>query len=98
MIYIKIYYDVATGLNWSIIALIDRDWRGNLLFAFTARVDTSSFVQAEAQALRWAIELVHNIIWTMSVSKETARPAFKLNPKLIKPPLRTLATFWRNQL
>lgn len=28
----------------------------------------------------------------MSVSKETARPAFKLNPKLIKPPLRTLAT------
>ena len=59
MIYIKINCDVATGLNWSVIALIARDWRGNLLFAFRARVDTSSLVQAEAQALRWAIELVH---------------------------------------
>ena len=35
--------------------MIARDWRGNLVFAYSIKVNTNVLVQAKAKALRWAI-------------------------------------------
>ena len=38
---IKINYDAAVGVEDSAVALIARDWRGNLVFSFSYKVNTS---------------------------------------------------------
>ena len=63
----KINCDVAVFENYAMISAMARDWRGFLVFAQAIRVNTNSPVQAEAEALRWAIRLaishnLHNVI------------------------------------
>ena len=55
---VKINVDVAIGLFHSFLALVARDWRGDLVFACSKKAKTTFPLQAEAEAVRWAITLV----------------------------------------
>ena len=50
----KINCDAAVGSDKSFIAIVARDWRGELVFAYTKQVETNVPVQAEAEAINWA--------------------------------------------
>ena len=52
---LKLNYDAAVGDLSSCIAVVARDWRGKLMFACPKRVNTNVPVQAEANAILWAI-------------------------------------------
>ena len=56
----KINCDAAVGKFDSAIAMIARDWRGNLVFACSIKVNTNIPVQVEAEALRWAVSTAMN--------------------------------------
>ena len=51
---IKINCDAAEGSNHSFIALVSRNWRGDLVFALSKRVEANFPLQAEAEAIKWA--------------------------------------------
>jgi hypothetical protein len=50
----KINCDAAVGHHYSSIAAVARDWRGNMIFAFTRKVNTIIPPQAEVEAIIWA--------------------------------------------
>ena len=54
---IKINVDVAVGPCFSAIAIVMRDWRKELVFVGSMKVNTIVPLQAEAEAVRWAISL-----------------------------------------
>jgi hypothetical protein len=43
--------DVAVGSKNAVLAIVAWDWRGNLVFGFSNKVDTNILVQAEAEAI-----------------------------------------------
>ena len=45
---VKINCDAAVGLDHSFIAIVARDWRGDLIFSMSKRVETNLPIQAEA--------------------------------------------------
>ena len=51
----KINCDAAVGKNHSVLSIIARDWRGNLVFAHSKKAYTNVPVQAKAETLHWAI-------------------------------------------
>ncbi|XP_065618736.1 uncharacterized protein LOC112008563 [Quercus suber] len=53
----KINVDAAIGPLFSSIAAVARDWRGRLVFACSQKVNTTFPLQAEAEAVRWALVL-----------------------------------------
>ncbi len=53
--YLKINCDAATNHNHSVLSIVARDWRGNLVFAHSKKAYTNISVQAEAETIRWAI-------------------------------------------
>ena len=53
----KIKVDATIGPYFSSIAAVVRDWRGELLFADTMKVNTTLPLQAEAEAIKWALSL-----------------------------------------
>ena len=57
VVVIKINYDAAVGRHFSSIATIARDWRGNMFFALSRKVNTIIPLQAEAEAILWAGQL-----------------------------------------
>ena len=54
---IKINVDAAVGPRFSAIAVVMRDWRGELVFAGSMKVNTTLPLQVEAEAVIWAISL-----------------------------------------
>jgi ribonuclease HI len=52
--YIKFNTDAAVGLSSSSIAVVARNWRGEVVLALSKRVNTTIPLQAEAEALLWA--------------------------------------------
>ena len=58
---IKINVDVACNIESSSIAAVDRDWRGEMVFAYSKRVNTTLPLQAEAEAIIWALNLAANL-------------------------------------
>ena len=54
---VKINVDVAIGAFHSSLALVARDWKGDLVFACSKKVKTIFPLHAEAEAVRWAISL-----------------------------------------
>uniref|UniRef100_A0A2N9FKR8 Reverse transcriptase zinc-binding domain-containing protein n=1 Tax=Fagus sylvatica TaxID=28930 RepID=A0A2N9FKR8_FAGSY len=54
----KINCDVAVGYHFSSIAVVARDWRENMVFAFTRKVNTIIPLQVEVEAIIWAGHLV----------------------------------------
>ena len=58
---IKINVDVAfMDGNYS-IAVVARDWRGEVVFACAKRVYSNLPLQAEAEAIKWALSLAKSI-------------------------------------
>jgi hypothetical protein len=55
--FIKINCDVVVRSHFSSIVVVARDWRENLVFAFSKKVNTIIPLQAEAEALLWAGQL-----------------------------------------
>ena len=51
-------YDAVIGDSSSTIEVIAKDWRGLLVFAVSRKVDTNTPIQAEAEAILWAMNLV----------------------------------------
>ena len=49
--YIKFNTDAAVGLSSSSIAVVARNWRGEVVLALSKRVNTTIPLQAEAEAL-----------------------------------------------
>ena len=58
---LKINVDAAVGPSFFVIAVVTRDWRGNVVFAGSRRVNTTFPLQAEAEAVRWALALVPDL-------------------------------------
>ncbi|XP_030963966.1 uncharacterized protein LOC115985138 [Quercus lobata] len=58
---IKVNVDVAYNTEKSSIAAIARDWRGGVVFACSKRVNTTLPLQAEAEAIIWALNLAANL-------------------------------------
>ena len=50
--------DAAVGKFDLAIAMIARDWRGNLVFAYSIKVNTNIPVQVEAKTLRLVVSTV----------------------------------------
>ena len=42
------------------IAMISKDWRGNLVFACSIKVNTNIPIQVEAKALKWTVSTAMN--------------------------------------
>jgi len=55
---IKINVDAAVGQSYSVLAVVAKDWRGDLLFACSNKANTNSPLQAEVEALRWTVSLI----------------------------------------
>ena len=53
----KINVDVAVRPCFSSIAAVVRDWRGELVFAGAMKVNTTFPLQAEVEAIKWALSL-----------------------------------------
>ena len=51
---VKINCDAAVGSDHSFIAIMVRDWRGDLIFSMSKRVETNLPIQAEAEAINLA--------------------------------------------
>ena len=54
---IKINVDATVGHSYSVLAVVVRDLRGDLIFACSNKANTYSPLQTKAEALRWAISL-----------------------------------------
>ena len=48
---VKINCDAAVGLGHSLIVIVARDWRGDLIFSMSKWVETNLPIQAEAEAI-----------------------------------------------
>jgi len=58
---IKINVDAAFKDGGSSIAIVVRDWRGEVIFACAKRVYTNLPLQAEAEAIKWALSLTKRL-------------------------------------
>ncbi|KAL0013555.1 hypothetical protein SO802_000624 [Lithocarpus litseifolius] len=58
---IKINVDAACNIESSSIATVARDWRGEVVFACSKRVNTTLPLQAKAEAINWALNLAANL-------------------------------------
>ena len=58
---LKINVDAAVGPRFSVIATVTGDWRGKVVFAGSRKVNTTIPLQAEAEAVRWALSLVSDL-------------------------------------
>ncbi len=57
----KLNCDAAMGYDFSTIAIVARDWRGIVVLALTKKVNTTIPLQAEAEALAWAVLVVADL-------------------------------------
>ena len=51
---VKINCDAVVGLDHSLIAIVARDWRGDLIFSMSKQLETNLPIQAEAEAINLA--------------------------------------------
>ena len=58
---LKINLDAMVGPRFSIIVVVTRVWRGKVVFAGSRKVNTTIPLQAEAEAVRWALSLVSDL-------------------------------------
>ena len=58
----KINCNATIGKDYSVIAIVARDWRGALVFALSKKVNTNVPLQAEAEALLLSVQLAGSFI------------------------------------
>ena len=54
---IKVNSDADVGKNWSSVAVVARDWRREVVFAYSKKVNTTIPLQAKAEGVLWAVQL-----------------------------------------
>uniref|UniRef100_A0A2N9I2Q1 CCHC-type domain-containing protein n=1 Tax=Fagus sylvatica TaxID=28930 RepID=A0A2N9I2Q1_FAGSY len=54
---IKLNFDAAIGMDFSYVAVVARDWRGELVFALSKKAKTIIPLQAEMEAIWWSMQL-----------------------------------------
>ena len=69
---IKINVDAACNIESSSIATVARDWRGEVVFACSKRVNTTLPLQAKAEAIIWALNLATNLdVDSISIERDS---------------------------
>ena len=103
---LKINVDAAVGPRFSIIAAVTRDWRGNVVFAGSRKVNTTIPFQAEVEAVRWALFLVPDLrcdfvsvetdsqVVARLISNTTASPPWRI--KFLCSDLRSFLSSYSN--
>ena len=85
----KINVDVTVGLCFSVIAVVARDWRGELVLAYSKKVNTTLPLQAEAEALKWVLSLAPYLVFeAMCVESDSQICANLLSDKESAHPWR----------
>ena len=88
---LKINVDAAIGPRFFVIAAITRDWRGNVVFAGSRKVNTTIPLQAEAEAVRWALSLAPNLRYdSVSVETDSQVVAKLISNTTASPPWRIM--------
>ena len=64
---IQVNCDAAIGPNFSSIAVVAQDWRGNLVLALFKKAKTTIPLQAEVEAILLAIQLVGDSFWPLVI-------------------------------
>ncbi|KAK9999465.1 hypothetical protein SO802_019068 [Lithocarpus litseifolius] len=59
---IKINVDAVVGPRYSAITAVVRDWRRELVFASSMKVNTTLPLQAKAKSIRWAISIAPALV------------------------------------
>ena len=85
-LHIKIKFDAAVGPRYSTIAVVVRDWRGELVFAGSMKVNTTLPLQVEAIAIRWAISLAPAIGGESVLVESDSQVVVQLLSNLAVPP------------
>ena len=57
---IKLNCDAAVGMEFSCVAVVARDWRGELVFALSKKAKTIIPLQAEMEAIWWSVQALHH--------------------------------------
>uniref|UniRef100_A0A2N9HH70 Reverse transcriptase zinc-binding domain-containing protein n=1 Tax=Fagus sylvatica TaxID=28930 RepID=A0A2N9HH70_FAGSY len=70
----KINCDAAVGHQFSSITAVARDWRGNMVFAFTRKVNTIIPLQVEVEAIIWAGHLAISHGFSTVIIETDCRP------------------------
>ena len=86
---LKINVDATVGPSFFVIAAVTRDWRGNVVFAGSRKVNTTFPFQAEAEAVRWALALVLDLRCdSVSVETDSLVVANLISNTSVSPPWR----------
>ncbi|XP_075633544.1 uncharacterized protein LOC142606010 [Castanea sativa] len=83
---IKINVDAAVGPRFSAIAAVVRDWRGELVFAGSMKVNTTLPLQAEVEAISWAISIAPALGGEAVLVESDSQVAVQLLSNLEMPP------------
>ena len=79
--------DVAVGPHCFSITSITRDWKGELVFACSERVNTILLLQAEAEAIKWALTLAANLEFEAIIIESNSQVCSNLLSDLEAAPL-----------
>ncbi|KAL0011849.1 hypothetical protein SO802_006957 [Lithocarpus litseifolius] len=83
---LKINVDAAVGPRFSVIATVTRDWRGKVVFAGSRKVNTTIPLQAEAEAVRWTLSLVLDLMCDVVFVETDSQVVAKLLLNSTVPP------------
>ena len=83
---IKINVDAAVGPRFSTITAVVRDWRGELVFAGSMKVNTTLPLQAKAEAIKWAISLAPALAGKSVIVETDSQSVVQLLSNLAVPP------------
>ncbi|KAK9987874.1 hypothetical protein SO802_028113 [Lithocarpus litseifolius] len=83
---VKINVNAVIGPNYSSLALVARDWKGDLVFAYSQKAKTTFPLQAEAEAVRWAISLAAKLEAENVIIETDSKICHDAIHELILPP------------
>ena len=83
---VKINVDAAIGPFHSSLALVARDWRGDLVFACSQKAKTTFPLQPEVEAVRWAISLATKLEADNVIIETDSKICHDAIHELILPP------------
>lgn len=73
----KLNVDAAVGAPHFAVAIIARDWRVELVFACSKKVNTTLPLQAEAEALLWVVQLAEPLITALIMVEGDSQVCYK---------------------
>uniref|UniRef100_A0A2N9HLN9 Ribonucleotide reductase large subunit domain-containing protein n=1 Tax=Fagus sylvatica TaxID=28930 RepID=A0A2N9HLN9_FAGSY len=79
--YIKINCNATIGSSCSILAVVARDWRGTFVLALSKKANTTIPLQAEAEAILWAVQIASDRGWNSVIVEKQAWVVLFLDPQ-----------------